>query len=108
MRMIRASASRANDVLGGDRGLPELRASMRPASDLAARPGGGAIIVDTIALPRRSVEDVEHALRVGLHEPGVAFEQLANDLAGLDGCVLEEHVIGVGDLDEEARAPARL
>jgi hypothetical protein len=85
-----------------------LRACMRPASHLAAHRAIGAIIVDAIALRRRSIQDVEHALGVGLHVAREALEQLADHFAGLDRRVLEEHMIRVGDLDEEVRATARL
>src|SRR5690606_1994756 len=53
-------------------------------------------------------QHVEHALGIGLHEPGVTGEHPLHDLARLLGRELEEHVIGVGDLDEEVRAPGWL
>jgi hypothetical protein len=81
---------------------------MAPASDLAARLAIGRLVVDAIALLGRLIEAVIDALGVGLHESGEAAEQHADHFAGLDRRELEEDVIGVGDLDEEARAAARL
>jgi hypothetical protein len=76
--------------------------------DLLANREVGWVVVDAISLVGRSIQDVVDALGIGLDEAGEAAEQLADDRAGLDGRVLEEHVIGIGDLDEEVRAAAWL
>lgn len=93
-------------ILGGYRSLPKLCARMRVAPKLSAR--DIAIAVDAVALRGNAKQDIEHTLGVGLHEAGVAGEHPTHDFAGLLGCELEEHVIGVCDLDEEVRATAGL
>lgn len=79
---------------------------MRVATDFGTR--DVAIIIGTIALLDGAEQDVEHALGVGLDVAGVTGEQSVHDLAGLLGRELEEHVIRVGDLDEEVGGPTRL
>lgn len=108
--MIRGERLARGDVLGRDSRLPELGARVRPTADLGARGLATRLLLDegTRAILDDAEQDVEHALGVGLHEPGVAGEHSIHDLAGFFGRELEEHVIGIGDLDEEMRAAARL
>ena len=93
-------------IFAGDRGLPQLAPAMRPAPDLLALGEVGLAVVGRQALIRGLEQQIVDALGVGLDVAGEAAEQLADGGRGLLGQVLDEDVIGVGDLDQEVAAAA--
>src|SRR5215208_7089960 len=79
---------------------------MRPTADLVSLAEIRLAVVGWRSLGWRREQQVVDALGVGLDVAGEAAEQLADRRRGLAWQVLEEDVIGVGDLDQEVSASA--
>jgi len=98
----------SNRIFGRDGGLPDRPSGVTPAPDLGAPARGGIVIKAPEVRVRWPEDEVVDALGVGLDVAGEPAKHLADRGGGLPGGILEEHVVAIGDLDEEVPTSAAL